>query len=46
MHICAEKYFNLTRDEYSKIKTFMDNNIHTIEAILAPMHKLFDLSKK
>ena len=46
MHICAEKYFNLTRDEYSKIKKFMDNNIYTVEAILAPTHKFFDLSKK
>ena len=24
----------------------MDNNIYTIESILAPMHEFFDLSKK
>ena len=46
MYICAEKYFNLTRDEYLKIKKFIDNNICIIEAILAPMHEFFDLSKK
>ena len=46
MYICAEKYFNLTRDEYFKIKKIIDSNISTIEAILAPIHKFFDLSKK
>ena len=46
MNICAEKYFNLTRDEYLKIKKFIDNNIYTVEAILKPMHEFFDLSKK
>ena len=46
MNICTEKYFNLTQDEYSKIKKFIDNNIDTVESILAPMHEFFDLSKK
>ena len=46
MNICTEKYFNLTPDEYSKIKKFIDNNIDTVESILAPMHEFFDLSKK
>ena len=46
MSICAEKYFKLTQDEYLKITKFIDNNIDTVEAILAPMHKFFDLSKK
>ena len=46
MYICAEKYFNLTRDEYLKTKKFIDNNIYTIEAILTPIHEFFDLSKK
>ena len=46
MYICADKNFNLTRDKYLKIKKFIDNNIYTIEAILAPMHEFFDLSKK
>ena len=44
--ICFEKYFELSRDEYSKIKEFIDNNIDTVESILAPMHEFFDLSKK
>ena len=46
MYICAEKYFNLTQDEYLKIKTFIDNNIYTVEAILAPLHEFFYFSKK
>ena len=46
MYICAEKYFNLTPDEYLKIKKFIDNNIYTIDVILAPMQEFFDLSKK
>ena len=41
--ICFEKYFELSRDEYSKIKEFIDNNIDTVESILAPMHEFFDL---
>ena len=44
--ICFQRYFELTRDEYSKIKEFIDNNIDTVESILAPMHKFLDLSKK
>ena len=44
--ICFERYFELSRDEYSKIKEFIDNNIDTVESILAPMHEFFDLSKK
>ena len=46
MYICAEKYFKLTQKEYLKTKKFMDNYIYTVEAILAPMHEFFDLSKK
>ena len=46
MNICSERYFKLSQNEYSKIKEFMDNNIDTVEAILAPMHEFFDLSKK
>ena len=46
MNICTEKHFNLTQDEYSKIKKFIDNNIDTVESILTPMHEFFDLSKK
>ena len=46
MYICAEKYFKLTQKEYPKTKKFMDNNIYTVEAILAPTHEFFDLSKK
>ena len=46
MHICAEKYFYLTQDEYLEITKFIDNNIYTAEAILAPMHEFFYFSKK
>ena len=46
MYICAEKYFNLTQDEYLEIKKFIDNNIYTVEATLAPMHEVFDFFKK
>ena len=46
MNTFTEKYFNLTQDEYLKIKKFIDNNIDTVESILAPMHEFFDLSKK
>ena len=46
MSICAEKYFKLTQDEYLKIKKVIDNNIDTVEDMLAPMHEFFDLSKK
>ena len=46
MNIYSERYFKLSQDEYSKIRKFMDNNIHTIESILAPMHEFFNLPKK
>ena len=36
MDICFERYFELSRNEYSKIKKFIDNNIDTFESILAP----------
>ena len=36
MDICYERYFELSRNEYSKIKKFIDNNIDTFESILAP----------
>ena len=39
MNTCSERYFKLSQDEYSKTKEFMDNNICTIESILAPMHE-------
>ena len=37
MNICSERYFELSRDEYSKIKKFIDNNIDTFESLLAYM---------
>ena len=46
MNICSERYFKLSQNEYSQIKEFIDNNIDTVEAILAPIHEFFDLSKK
>ena len=30
MDICSEEYFELSRDEYLKIKEFMNNNIDTL----------------
>ena len=44
--ICYERYFELSRDEYSKIKKFTDDNIDTFESILAPIQNLIDLYKK
>ena len=46
MNICFEKYFELSKDEYSKIKKIIDNNIDTFESILAPIHDFIDLYKK
>ena len=46
MDICFEKYFELSKDEYSKIRKFIDNNIDTFESIQAPIHNLIDLYKK
>ena len=46
INICSERCFELSQDEYLKIREFIDNNIDTVEAILAPMHEFFDLSKK
>ena len=44
--ICFERYFELSKDEYSKMKKFIDNNIDTFESILAPVHDFVDLYKK
>ena len=41
MNICSERYFKLSQDEYLKIKEFIDNNIDTTKAILAPIHEFF-----
>ena len=46
INVCSERCFKLSQDEYLKIREFIDNNIDTVEAILAPMHEFFDLSKK
>ena len=46
MNICCERFFKLSRDEYLKIKEFIDNNIDIIESILGPMNDYFDLFKK
>ena len=43
MDICFEKYFELSRDEYSKIKKIIDNNIDTFESIFAHIHSFVDL---
>ena len=44
--ICYERYFELSRDEYSKIKKFIDDDIDTFESMLAPIQDLIDLYKK
>ena len=44
MNICSERYFELSKDEYSKIKRFIDNNIDTFESILAPVHDFIDIT--
>ena len=46
MDICFRRYFEFSKDEYSKIKKFIDNNIDTFESILAPIHNFIDLYKK
>ena len=46
MDICCERCFELSKDEHSKIKKFIDNNIDTFESILAPIHDFIDLYKK
>ena len=46
MNICYEKYFQLSKDEHSKIKKFIDYNIDTFESMLAPIHSSIDLYKK
>ena len=44
--ICYEKYFELSKDEYSKIKKIIDDNIDTFESMLAPIHDSIDLYKR
>ena len=44
--ICYERYFELSKDEYYKIKEFIDDNIDTFESILAPIHDSIDSYKK
>ena len=45
MNICSERCFKLSKDEYSKIREFMDNNIDTVESILTSIHEFFYLYK-
>ena len=44
--ICYERYFELSKDKYYKIKKFIDDNIDTFESILAPIHNTIDSYKK
>ena len=44
--ICHERYFKLLKDEYSKTKKFIDDNIDTFESMLASIHSSIDLYKK
>ena len=46
MDICYERYFKLSKDGYSKIKKFIDNNIGSFDSMLAPIHDAIDLYKK
>ena len=46
MNICKERFFELTQDEYLKIKKFIDNNVDVIEYAFAPIINYFDLYKK
>ena len=46
MNICKESFFELTQDEYLKIKKFIDNNIDVIEYAFLPIINYFDLYKK
>ena len=46
MNIYFEKYLELSKDEYSKMKKFIDYNIDTFESILAPIHSSINLYKK
>ena len=43
MDICFERYSELSRNEYSKIKKFIDHNIDTFESIFASIHGFADL---
>ena len=43
MDICFERYFQVSRNEYSKIKKFIDNNIDTFDSILAPTNSFANL---
>ena len=42
MNICCKRYFKLSRNEYLKIKEFIDNNIDINELVFAHMINYFD----
>ena len=46
MNNCKERFFELTQDEYLKIKKFIDNNTDVIEYAFAPIISYFDFYKK
>ena len=46
MHICCERSFKLSQDEYLELKKIIDNNIDIIESAFAPMVDYFDLYRK
>ena len=46
INICYKRYFELSKDEYYKIKKFIDDNIDTFESILAPIHNTIHSYKK
>ena len=46
MDIFYERYFKLSKDEYSKTNKFIDDNIDTFESMLALIHDSINLYKK
>ena len=46
MNICKERFFELTQDEYLKIKKIIDNNIDVFEYAFSPIINYFDFYKK
>ena len=45
MNICKERFFELTQDEYLKIKKCIDNNVDVIEYAFAPIINYFEFYK-
>ena len=46
MNMCKERFFELTQDEYLKIKKFIANNVDVIEYMFVPIIYYFYLYKR